>query len=301
MVANPLQRQKRVSLLVGLVIGLVIGLALCGILYWFLTTKGDIGTKDTVGYKTVYVLNKAVKSGGIVTNADFTAVTVNANAVPSDATRVKDGDSVVAKIDMGAGTIMSESMFTTADSKLTKDLRQQEYNMISLPSQLTAGNYIDIRLALADGSDYIVIPKKYVQNANATTVWLNMNEEEILTMSNAIVEYYIMAGSKLYAVKYTDPGSQEAATPTYVPNATVAELIKSQLKSDSNPKGNIETITEGRYTEALKNLRNSKIRAALSKYDEEKQLENIETKIKEEITNLKESRAAYLGVLDSTK
>ena len=78
-------------------------------------------------------------------------------------------------------------------------------------------------------------------------------------------------------------------------------IIKSQLKSDSNPKGNIETITEGRYTEALKNLRNSKIRAALSKYDEEKQLENIETKIKEEITNLKESRAAYLGVLDSTK
>ena len=299
MVANPIQRQKRVSLLVGLIIGLVIGLALCGILYMFLT-KSETNFNEGETIKTVAILNKQVKSGDNVTAADITTKSVNSAAIPQDAISAIQG-TAVAKIDLTPGTVLSANMLTTTDSKLTRDLRQQEYNMISLPSQLTAGNYIDIRLALPDGSDYIVIPKKYVQNANATTVWLNMNEEEILTMSNAIIEYYIMTGSKLYAVKYTEPGAQEAATPTYVPNATVAELIKSQIKSDSNPKGNIETITEGRYTEALKSLRNSKIRAALNKYDEEKQLENIETKIKEEINNLKESREAYFGVLDSTK
>ena len=297
--ANPIQRQKRVSLLIGLFIGLIIGLVLCVVLYVFLTkTETDLSEGKTM--KTVAILNKAVKSGANISAADIITKSVNSSAIPEGAISTIQG-TAVAKIDLTPGTVLSANMLTTVDSKLTKDLRQQEYNMINLPSQLDAGNYIDIRLALPDGSDYIVIPKKYVQNANATTIWLNMNEEEILTMSNAIIEYYIMAGSKLYAVKYTDPGSQEAATPTYVPNSTVAELIKSQLKSDSNPKGNIESITEGRYTEALKNLRNSKIRAALSKYDEEKQLENIETKIKEEINNLRESREAYFGVLDSTK
>ena len=107
-----------------------------------------------------------------------------------------------------------------------------------------------------------------------------------------------MTGSKLYATKYTDPGTQEAATPTYVPNATVVDLINSQLKNDDNPNGNIESLTSGRFSEKLKNIRNSRIKTQLNQYNDTG-LENLETSIKEEIKNLQESRQAYFGVLDS--
>ena len=43
MVTNPIQKQKRNSLLGGLAIGLIIGLVLCGVLYLFLTSKAGIG------------------------------------------------------------------------------------------------------------------------------------------------------------------------------------------------------------------------------------------------------------------
>ena len=289
--SNPLQKQKRISLLIGLIVGLVIGLILCVILYMFLTS--NVGNKITNSGETrqVAVLNKAIKSGAVITTADYTVQSVT--TVPTDAVGGING-TAVAKVDLTAGTVLSNSLLTSSDSTLTKDLRQQEYNMLTLPTQLAAGDYIDIRLQLPDGGDYIVISKKYVQNANSSTVWLNMKEEETLTMSNAIIEYYIMSGSKLYATKYTDPGTQEAAAPTYTPNATVTALIMAN-----------ENITtqivdgQGRYTEALKAIRNNRIRAAINKHTEDEQLENIETKLQEEIKNLKEAREAYFGTLNS--
>lgn len=292
MVANPMQKMKRNSTLLGLVIGLVIGLILCVVLFLFMQSRIETGAISSSDSVNVTVLTKAVKSGTEITAADVTTKQVNKGNAPADATSTVIG--AVAKIDLTAGTILSNSMITTKDSKLTKDLREQEYNMIVLPTGLTAGKYVDIRLQLPDGGDYIVVSKKYVQNANATTVWLKMTEEETLTMSNAIVEYYIMAGSKLYATTYTDPGAQEAAIPTYCPNATVVDLINSQLN------GNITSLTEGRYTDKLKNIRNSRIKAQLDKYSD-KELENLETKIQEEIQSLKETRQAYFGALNSAK
>lgn len=292
MVSNPIQRQKRVSLLVGLIVGLVIGLGLCGVLYLFLTSNGTSGITAGDSAKKVIVLNKAVKSGANITSADYTVQTVNANVAPADAIGGIEG-TAVAKIDMTAGTVLSANMLTTADSKLTKDLREQEYNMISLPSQLTAGDYIDVRILLPDGTDYIVVSKKKVKNANATTVWLEMNEEEILVMTNAIVEYYIMAGSKLYATTYTEPGTQEAATPTYYPSKEVIDLINSEKDT------NITALAIGRYAEGVKKTR-SAINTQRSRYSET-ELENLEKNLQEEINNLKESRQAYFGALDSAK
>ncbi len=291
MVANPMQKMKRNSTLLGLVIGLVIGLALCVVLFLFLQSRIETGAISSSDAVSVTILTKSIKSGSEITAADVMTKQVNKENAPTDATNNVIGG--VAKIDLTAGTVLSSSMITTSDSKLTKDLREQEYNMIVLPTSLSAGEYIDVRLQLPDGGDYIVVSKKYVQRANASTVWLKMNEEEILTMSNAIVEYYIMTGSKLYATKYTDPGAQEAAKPTYSPNATVTALISGNENITSQI-----TDGQGRFTERLKSIRNSKINAQLSQY-EDKGLENLETSIKEEIESLKATREAYFGALNA--
>ena len=294
MVSNPIQKQKRNSMLIGLIVGLVIGLILCVILYLFLSSNAGVSMSNNEGTKTVAVLNKTIKSGAEITAADYELKKVSASTVSTDAIGGITGNAI-AKIDLTSGTVLSTSMLTTTDSKLTKDLREQEYSMIVLPTQLAAGDYIDIRLQLPDGGDYIVVSKKSVQRANATTVWLKMNEEETLVMSNAIVEYYIMTGSKLYATKYTDPGVQEAATPTYTPNATVTALISGNENITSQI-----TDGQGRFSERLKSIRNSKIKTQLDKYNDTG-LENLETNLQEEIKSLQESRQAYFGALNSAQ
>ena len=285
--ANPMQKMKRNSILTGLVIGLVIGLIMCAILYLFLSGSGVSTAKgETI---SVCALNKTIKAGTTITSADVIYKKVKMADVPSDATsQVLNG---IAKIDLTSGTILTKSMITASEETTKDDVREQEYNMVSLPSKLSTGDFIDIRLQLPNGADYIVVSKKQVKGCNASTIWLNMNEEEIELMSNAIIEYYIMKGSKLYAAVYTEPGIQTASVGTYVPNASVSTLISS------NP--NIKNyINQERYSDALKAIRNNNITSSLNQYSEDA-IKNIEENMQEEIQTLKQTRESYFGALDS--
>ena len=87
--------------------------------------------------------------------------------------------------------------------------RIQEYNMIVLPSNLKNGEHVDIRLTMPTGQDYVVLSKKEVIGTTDTGLWINVTEDEILTMNNAIVEAYILPGTKLYAIQYTEAGTQK--------------------------------------------------------------------------------------------
>ena len=206
---------------------------------------------------------------------------------------------LIAKIDMKANTVIASSFIARADQIDTDDVRQQEYNSLVLPVDLFTGDYVDIRLLLPNGQDFIVVSKKMVTIPDvngeylADTIQVKMSEDEILTMSNAIVEAYKIDGSKLYATKYTDAGAQESSTPTYVVNEEVAKLIES----DPNIVATALVELRARYNAndgALKSQRNQGINGALSNNGKD---ENVPTKMQESITSTKESRQQYLQSL----
>ena len=206
---------------------------------------------------------------------------------------------LVAKIDMKANTVLASSFIARSDDIDTADVRQQEYNSFVLPVDLFTGDYVDIRLLLPSGQDYIVTSKKMVTIPDvdgeylADTVQMKMSEDEILTMSNAIVEAYKIEGAKLYATKYTDAGSQDASTPTYVVNDEVAKLIEA----DPNIVSTAMSALSARYNAnngALKTMRSQGINSALSNYGKD---ENVPDKVEESITSTKEARQQYLQSL----
>ena len=209
---------------------------------------------------------------------------------------------LVAKIDMKANTVLASSFIARADKIDTDDVRQQEYNSFVLPVDLFTGDYIDIRLMLPNGQDYIVVSKKQVTvpDVNGSyltdTIQMKMSEDEILSVSNAIVDAYRMDGSKLYVTKYTEAGMQEASTPTYVVSDEVAKLIES----DPNIVSTAMAALSARYNAnngALKNTRSQGINGALSNYGKD---ENVSQKMDESITSTKEARQQYLQSLTGT-
>ncbi len=209
---------------------------------------------------------------------------------------------LIAKVDMKANTILAGSFITRSDDMDTDDVRTQEYNSLVLPVDLFTGDYVDIRLLLPSGQDYIVTSKKMVTVPDvngeylADTIQVKMSEDEILSMSNAIVEAYTIDGAKLYATKYTDAGMQAASTPTYVVNDKVAKL----MEADPNIVATAATALRARYNAnngALKNMRSEGINEALSNYGKD---ENVSQKMEESITSTKESRQQYLQSLTGT-
>ncbi len=206
------------------------------------------------------------------------------------------GIPLIAKIDMNAKTVLTTEML--AHGQLTTaDVRKQEYNAIVLPLDLVTGDYIDIRMQLPNGQDFIVVSKKEVEIPivegidSTTTIWMNLSEDETLMLSCAMVEAFRINGSKLYAAKYTEPGMQDAATPTYPINAETFNLIKA----NPNVVAEAEKKLEERYTEALINIRNNMINKELEK--EENSEANVTEKMNESIVKTQEERKTYLQSL----
>lgn len=199
---------------------------------------------------------------------------------------------LVAKVDMQANSVVTLNLITKSDEIASDDLRLQEYNMLLLPVKIEEGDYIDVRLTLPNGQDYIVISKKRIVDIMEDTVWLKLTEEEILTMSNAIVEAYQMTGSRLYVNLYTEPGLQADAVPTYAVSQAVLKLIEN----NPNIRQTAKKALFDRYTQAQVDERTSNINGALNQYAEQAQ-SNIEAKIQEENERRKELREKYLEEL----
>lgn len=199
------------------------------------------------------------------------------------------GVPVIAKIDISANTAVTTDMLTLRENAINKDVRLEEYNMLKLPSTLENGDYIDVRIALPTGQDYIVISKKEVKRCSLTTVWLEVSEDEIATMSNAIIESYIMTGAQLYATRYVEPGLQVAATPTYPVSQAVNEAIKA------NP--NILSDVLAAYQARINASARQAIESELSKYAADKK-DNVETGVEESALKALESRTEYIDTLN---
>ena len=206
---------------------------------------------------------------------------------------------LVAKVTMKKNTLITTELLSKSDNIVQDDVRKQEYNMVVLPMDLTTGDYIDIRLLLPSGQDYIVVSKKEVEIPQINgvdsedTIWVNLSEDEILHMSCAIIDAYQIKGAKIYATKYTEAGMQEAATPTY----PASESTLAVLQSDPNILEKAMNEIKSRYSNNdATNLRNNYINSVINNQGEQTQ-SNIETNMQESITNSKNSRKEYLDSL----
>ncbi len=296
MAINPMQRKARNSILLGIVIGLLIGAVIIVFLFLQLANLQKQIEADKQATRTVYVLSSNVKSGDKIDSSMLVQKQVLQDVVPTDYISLSDiTENTISKLDLTKGSVLSRTLITESNEKITDDLREQEFNMIVLPQQLDIGAYVDIRLRLPNGQDYIVVSKKCVNNITEDTIWMNLYEDEILAMSNAIVEAYKMTGAKLYATTYVEPGNQGSAIPTYMPSAEVINLINS----DKNIKEEAKRALAERYTAELRARRENDINSQLNSYrDDAKQ--NLETGVEQEITNSKEARKEYIDSLNAS-
>ena len=221
-------------------------------------------------------------------------------------TRVKEYISLqntpaVAKVTMNKNTVVTPNLIVQSDEIVTDDVRQQEYNMVVLPVDLMTNDYIDIRLMTPSGQDFIVVSKTKVDiptNMDGSyitdTIRVNLREDEILSMSSAIVEAYGLLGSKLYATKYVEAGMQDAAMPTYTPNASVT----AQIQSNPNIVSVASEELAARYSDSSKKNRNDYLQSLIN--SSEDYSANVQDKSDENITNQNTARQKYLESLGGT-
>ena len=292
MAQNPMQVKVRNARLIGLLIGLLIGALVCGFLIFQLNKLKKEQEAEQANYVTAMVLNRDINSGTEITTGDLMSTKVPRAAIP--ATYISAiSENKVAKIDLKAGTIVTEEMIENSDEQTTNDTKLQEYTMIVLPTYLEVDDYIDIRLSLPNGQDLIVLSKKRVYDVDADTLWLKMQESEILTLNSAIIESYVIGGSKLYASPYTDPGMQEATTATYVPASEVVSLINSNQNITSETRNELTGV----YNQVI-SIRNNELAELLSLYSQSAQ-SSIQSGVEADKSKIQDSRTEYFNSLNA--
>lgn len=299
MATNPMQRKANNSFLLGMLITLVITGIIIGLLIMQVSKLNKEKSERDAQKVYAYVVTSDVKSGTEIQASQVKGVELslgvsNPSVVYSSQTPLPTG--LKAKVDLHPGTVVTADI-TYEEEELGSDVRKQEYNIITLPTQLATGEYVDIRLRLPNGQDYIVVSHKEVTIPtingveSQNCIWMDLSEVETLTISSAIVEAYRMNGAKLYATKYVEAGLQGAATPTYLPSDEVIALMNRDPNAVQEAKNALfARNNDSGYKSTVRNpINNAK--------NNEDANDNLDAGVKEEIKGLQEEREKYLESL----
>lgn len=311
MAKNPMQRKAQNSFLLGMLVTLLVTGVIIGFLIIQLTKITKEQKAEQENMKQVYVVATDVNSGDTITLEKLTTKTLDSSVVPANVLTSAELDSksnvtdengnlikkvnVISKINLKAGTVITTDM-VKIEGEVSNDVRKVECNAIQLTSQIETGKYIDVRLRLPSGGDYIVVSHKKIEIPtiagldSTNTIWLELSETEILTLNCAIVESYKIKGSLLYITEYIEPGLQGNATVSYSPNNEVYELIQKDPNCVQTAVAEIVARNRALSRNSINtNLNNSSSEAE----------ERVTSKTEEEITKMQEERQKYLDSLGS--
>lgn len=136
-------------------------------------------------------------------------------------------DINIATTEISAGMPLMTSM--VSDREVVDGLRDYECAVALLMTTQQDYDFVDIRIAFPDGSDFVVVSKKMVEDLSLENCLFTseMKEEEILMMTSAILDAYMISGTQIYVTRYTDPALQGESAVTYSPKAATLALLGS--------------------------------------------------------------------------
>jgi len=173
--------------------------------------------------KMAYIPQEDIKKGELLEESKFEKVDILTKA---EETYITDMDfGKVALVDIIGGVPVYKSMVAEF---VEDDLREEEFNVFYLNTNLKNNDYVDIRIVYPNGENYIVLSKKAIKNVSLQNAdcFLWLTAEEIHYISSAIVDAYLNEGTKIYTSKYIEPSVQEQSIVTYMPNQDVLNVIE---------------------------------------------------------------------------
>lgn len=183
---------------------------------------------DSIGDRVeVYTVSTAKKAGDEITEEDITSMWTY-SALISDQ-YVQNVDDLIGryyKIAVNPGTAITKNM--VMDDELIDSMRDRDITLDRMTVGITPGDYIDIRMTMPYGDDYVVLSHKRVQDIHDTTIKLYLTELEWNIYQGALVDYYLNSeyGCTLYADRYIEPGLQQEAVNFYAVPDNIAALLQ---------------------------------------------------------------------------
>lgn len=250
-------------------IGVIIGLVICVILnigqfFFWRNTNAKVSEQYTsevasleqtiAGYGdevTVYTVTSAVKAGDEVTSDNLEPMKMYSSLMTGQfVTNVMDITDKYFKIAVNPGTPILYNM--VMEEELDDTLRDRDIVLDRKTVGLSVGDFIDIRITMPYGDDYVVISHKRVYAINDNTIKLYLTEYEWNVYQGALIDYFLNSeyGCTIYADKYVEPGLQQDAIAFYAVPTNIAAL----LQKNPNIVDKTEAASLNEWRESIEQL-----------------------------------------------
>ena len=250
---------------------------------------------DRIGQlTTVYRLRADVNSGKKIEETDLEGVEVPVSVATNMITNLDDVIGNTYKLDISASSILSNDM--VSDLVITDDMRYLDVVTHYNPIGIEPDSYVDIRISMPMGEDYIAMSHKKVEQINSGIMKLIVTEEDIMTYNSMLVDALLYQGTQIYAVEYVEGGIQESAE-TFYPmskqaiaiaqkNPNLMTAIKEDIlaRRDVLETGSQDTLVEDKdltktlekgREQVLKSINNSQKEVDKQREEFEKQQEKL--------------------------
>lgn len=181
----------------------------------------------TSNQKTIYVAGLDIEAGtkaepdvNIISTTIASGVDAALYATADDFT-----DTTIFLVDTYLGQPIMKNMIS--NEGFSEGDKEVEISTATLLVDSKENDVVDIRIAFPDGSDYCVLSKKQMkQLVYDSSIWYtDLNEQEILTYTSAVIDAFTNTGTYIYITRYTNPTVQEATQCTYPINQIAHDMV----------------------------------------------------------------------------
>lgn len=125
-----------------------------------------------------------------------------------------------------------------------------------LPVGIKVGDYVDLRLVYPLGEDYIVLSHKRIEELNARTVKVKLDETEINMYQGSLVDHYLQKeqGSQMYLTEYVEPGVQKEAERYYAVPKNILAVITANPNIVEKLNATLNNATRGIIDKSMKDI-----------------------------------------------
>lgn len=250
-----------------------IALVLGGILlYNKVTTKNHEKEQTPITYGVVVLENLA--KGEVLKEEQLMVIPLTQTGQMLNIVSLEDAINSKLRYGVRSNTVLSPEMIDKGEL-VADDLRKHAYHFVEMTEALSRGDYVDIRIQFPNGADYIVLSKKRVLDCSLydevtqidNSLWIEVSEEEILTLSSAVVDAYFNEQAKIYAIQYVSQ-DQEKAIVTYPVNDIVHALILEDPNVVEKAIASMENRVRERVTMQIKEYSDQNVSSDNSTYSE---------------------------------
>lgn len=172
----------------------------------------------------VYALVGEVESGQKLETTDYKVVEVPIEVAGTLVGKKEKLEGKYYKLGLKEGTLLTEDMLY--EEELTRDMRLLDVVTSINPVGLKEGKFVDIRIKLPLGDDYVAIAHRKVKELNSSILKLVATEQDIHTYNSMLVDMVMYPGTQIYAVEYVEGAVQESAEVYYPASKNILAIAQ---------------------------------------------------------------------------